>query len=530
MDEPSQPRSHRSKLVRVAVWTLVGLYVVYLVAANLFLNAGLMSVILPKPEKMLVEIASGWSVLPGFIHVEGLRIRGQTKSMQWQGRVEEVDLRISLLALGSRRVGIRSAKGTGLDFRLRPRLTDETADLPEAAFFPEIEGFSNPPNPAPEDIYPPKKKKRKFGWHIDIDEMQFAGSIDVWMARARMTGTGSVKSAFDMVLRGDLELPNARFELDDGEISFDDVLLVHQLDISTDLRLGPYNPKEVKGVSVLDEILGAFSLENGEIPNLEVANAFLPTAGSLRLESGTASFAMSFDKPSIEAGSSGTVTIGADDADLRLAGRQVLGDVALTSNLVRGSLKEGSWEVANTNLRLEDVRVAEDRVATEPGDEVKALEGWWAEFEVDSGKVQIGQPSVIDVTMEFVMRNTDPVLALFIGKEGEDGLEFPKWVKLIPDITDLRGVGSVDIDADGTRIDDVVVAGDKFAFLARMRAVDDDVEATAYLRYKFFDLGIGMKDGKRNLKLFRPKKWFLKELGLNDPSQLDIPEWILEDR
>ena len=508
-------------LLRVAAYAVLVLTLVYLVAANLILNAGLMSLLLPKPERMLVEIGSGWTVVPGFIHIEDFRVRGQTKTMQWQGRLGEADVRISLLDLISRKVEVRGVRGTGFDFRLRPRLSAQTASLPEARFYPEIEGLSNPPDPAPEDIYPPKVLKKKFGWHIDIANMEFGGPIEVWMGRARLSGIGSVSGAFEFVIRGDLELPTARFDLERGEIVFDEELLVQKLDISTDISLAPFRPKEVKGLAVMNQVLGTFELKNGEIPNLRVVNAFLPHDASLRFESGVASFSMSSDKPSVEAGSGGIVEIGAVDADLRLAGKQVFGNVDLSSRIVRGSLAETRWEFGETALALDNLRLAEDRVvAAGDEDEVKAVEGWWAKFRIKSGVVDLGHPTDVDVTMELELKNTKPLLALFFGKEGEEGLEFPLWVKLLPDISNVKGVGSFDLDANGTILDDIVLTGDKFLLLARMAANGDVVDGAAYVRYKGLDIGVGLKDGKRNLKLFRPKKWFLSQLELDDTSQL----------
>ena len=519
----NETMKNATKALRWLAGALLAVLVIYLAGANLLLNTGLLGSIFPKRERLLVEVESGWTAVPGRIHIEGFRMRGQTKKFQWQARLEAADLQISLLALASRTVRISRVRGSTLDFRLRRRLTAETANSPEAALYPEIEGFSNPPDPAPEDIYPPKKKKRPFGWHVDISDLLLDGPMDVWMGTLRMTGDGTVAAGFDFVIRGLLEMPSTRFDLADGTISQGSELLVEGLDISTDLSLGPYRPKEVRGTGVFKHLLGNVQLEGGVVPDLRAFNRFLPAAGAMTFEGGTASFAMTLDKPSNEEGSSGRVEIAADDADLRLSGRQVKGDLDLESHLVRGSLAETRWQVGETTLALDDVRLAEDlSAAGGEGGEEDAFEGWWGRFRMVSGVLDLGEPSDLDVVAEVELSNSKPLLAVIFGKEQTDaeGLAFPGWLRLIPDITNLKGSATIDVDRDGSRIDDIVLTGDRFELMGRLAARDDRVDGVVYVRHGILDLGLGLSGGKKKLKLIRPRKWFLEQAELDDSGRL----------
>jgi len=74
----------RRILIRTVVVLGVAYVVIYLIGANLILNTGLLQrAINRRPEKSLVEWRSGWTVLPGRVHVEGLRVRGQSRRAQW---------------------------------------------------------------------------------------------------------------------------------------------------------------------------------------------------------------------------------------------------------------------------------------------------------------------------------------------------------------------------------------------------------------------------------------------------------------
>ena len=103
-DENRKPR----RLLRWLLIALISLAGIYLIAANLVLNTNLLlGLINKRPEKSLIEWTSGRTLLPGRIHIEGLRIRGQSKGQQWEIRIAlnfdgtDVDYAIGNPALAS---------------------------------------------------------------------------------------------------------------------------------------------------------------------------------------------------------------------------------------------------------------------------------------------------------------------------------------------------------------------------------------------------------------------------------------------
>jgi len=524
----ARERSWQQKLLRWALIIALALESIYLVGGNLILNTGILSPIINKrPEKTLVEWSGGSTFLPGRLHVKGLRVRGQSKGQQWEFEVAEADVRISLLALARKTIRISRVRGTSFDFRLRPRLTEETKDLPDAADFPDIAGLSNPPNPAPEDIYPPRKNRDKPGWHLDLSDVEFKGPMSLWVAGARMSGNGLVAADLDFLFRRQFHLSRAIFDLSDGEIALGDNPVVGDLEISADLTLGPFAPQEVKGLEVLDYLLGTSRLDNGEIKDLSVLNAYVPGAGSFELTKGHVSFSWSFDKPSVEEGSSGVLAISAQGAEMLIAGRQVAGDLDLRSNLVRGSLREGRWEVADTTLALDNMILE----VVKSGDGAGAPEHdpedlWWGHFTIETGSVDLGQPSSLAVEANFEIKDTRPLLEIFMAKPNEtgEGAKVPRWLRLIPNVTNLGGTASLVLDADGAILDDVVIQGDKFDFLARLSSQGQESTGVLYVRYKALDFGLDMTGGKSDLKILRPKKWFLEQLGPEDTAMRAVLE------
>jgi hypothetical protein len=364
---------------------------------------------------------------------------------------------------------VRRARGGDFEFRLRSRLTEETKDLPAAQFFPEIEGFSNPPDPVPEDIYPPKDPTKK-GWHIDLSDVRFRGDIELWFGRLRIGGRGLVGGDVDYQIRGELHLPQTVFELDDGALAFDNQTVVEDLNIAADIVVTPFKPKEVKGKAIFNHVLGSWQLENGTIPDLRIVDGLLPTSSALQLNAGTASFRWAFDKQSVEAGSSGELAIIATDADMAAAGREMNGDLSLHSRMIRSSLAEGSWQLGETTLALDNILLE----LTGDEDSEEPVEPWWARMTLKTGSLDLGDPGTLAAQIAFSMKNTDPLLDLFLARTNEGGeVKIPRWAKLLPDIQDLEGSATLKMGESGTIVDDVVIDGEDFDLMARLQAAGE---------------------------------------------------------
>ncbi|MEP6908182.1 MAG: hypothetical protein ABI858_09415, partial [Pseudoxanthomonas sp.] len=98
------PRKHRRGLILTGL-ILLGIELLYLLAANLFLNSALaMRTFNPKPERFHIEWASAYSLYPGHIHASGLRVGGHARQNRWVATSPEARGRIKLLPLLARRL------------------------------------------------------------------------------------------------------------------------------------------------------------------------------------------------------------------------------------------------------------------------------------------------------------------------------------------------------------------------------------------------------------------------------------------
>ena len=289
----------RARLRRAAA-AIIGLYGVYLVGANLFLNVDrLNSLISPRPEKTLVEWKSGWTLFPGFIHVEGLRIRGQSRGVQWQARVGDASLRISLLALASKTVRISRARGNAFEYRLRTRLSPGEEPRFPVEFAPEIDGYFNPPSPAPEDIYPPRKRKKRR-WRVEISDADFRGPVEIWLGGLRTLGTGRIGGAVEFQLGGEMTVPVALFDLVDARVTALGDTLAQRVKLDADIRIETFRLKQDKGLAIMNRVFGSYTLKDGHFPDLQALNAFIPKGAGIEALEGEGLLNLSVARDNLE--------------------------------------------------------------------------------------------------------------------------------------------------------------------------------------------------------------------------------------
>ncbi len=517
-DTPKPALARRTVLLRRIAIAIAGLATVYLLGVNLLLNSGVLDgVINKRPEKTLVEWSSGWSLVPGRVHVNGLRIRGQSKKIQWQMTMESASVRISLARLFSRTLKVSSADGEGFAFWFRKRAATVEEGQALAGIVPDIEGLSNPPDPAPEVLYPPRPKKKR-GWLLDLADLQFRGPTDLWFGQARLRGTGTIGGDLYYRLRETIQVSNATIALDDAVSSLGALTLSRGLRAEIQGGLSPFAPKETRGVDIFTHFTGSVSMIGGGGADLSVLSALLPDGGGLDFGDGEGRAELRLEVPT-SASASGDLLIEATDAAILVAGREIKGDVRIQAVLAEGDLDEGRFTMGGSTLTFDNMMLPDpkrDR-REEQGKELTELqqEPWWGHFRVTGGTVQLGFPLQMVADVEVEMRDSDPLIKLFFAKESEDGetIKIPGWVGALPNVVDVKGQAHIESGVDGLVIEDGMLAGsgEKFDALARLRMQGGTTVGQIYVHFGVLHVGVDMVDDGKKIKLSKPKRWYLDQ-------------------
>ena len=89
-----------AKILRRLGWSVVGLFALYLLAANIFLNAGFApGLINRKPERFSMHWQHGLSLYPGQVTLWGAHFRGHARRISWEAKAAKASGTIALLPL-----------------------------------------------------------------------------------------------------------------------------------------------------------------------------------------------------------------------------------------------------------------------------------------------------------------------------------------------------------------------------------------------------------------------------------------------
>lgn len=193
MDDKTDSRARTLRLLRWAGLLLLLCYLLYLIAANVFLNSAWgREVVNRKPEKFRMEWTAARSVWPGMVQLRELRLRGHVRHVEWTAQAAKASGRIALLPLLRRQV-------------LIPHVHAENVSGSVVRIETEM-----PPPPF-----------QPGGWSLRIEHIRSdslrGGQILGW----QLTGTGQVDVGFSKQFRG------GPMQLFDSTLTFTDASLSH---------------------------------------------------------------------------------------------------------------------------------------------------------------------------------------------------------------------------------------------------------------------------------------------------------------
>src|SRR5207247_893338 len=86
-----------------------------------------------------------WSLWPGRVHVDGLRVLMQDRNVQFVLTIDHADVDVRLRELARRTFHATRVRGDGLSFRFRHRIQPEAADRPFVTALAPVPPFEDPP-------------------------------------------------------------------------------------------------------------------------------------------------------------------------------------------------------------------------------------------------------------------------------------------------------------------------------------------------------------------------------------------------
>lgn len=269
----------KTKILRRTVLGLLAfaaiLYPLYLGVGNWIVRSKLEEWLNRRPERLLIQYESARTFWPGILHVEGFQIRSQTRTVQWWAAADRGTVSIQLWNLYGREFVTDFLKAEGVAFRFRRR-----ADAPRKVTItrkwlePAIPGLGNPPEPAPEKLYPPKPGKRRDPWRIRLAGMELEDVREIWVEEYRFGGQARAAGGFGLRVRERFELGATRLEVARGTVYLGGRPVLTGAKGRLSAEIEPYSAARHRGWDVFQFVNGRAEM-TGRVPTLAFLDLFV---------------------------------------------------------------------------------------------------------------------------------------------------------------------------------------------------------------------------------------------------------------
>lgn len=264
---------------RVAIWVgiaLIGFELTYVVAANIILRThSLDGWVTGATKGLFLKIDSGWTVLPGRVHVEGLELHFEDYNVQFAVMLDEGTVDLSLFELPAKTLHFTRVRASGVRYHFRHRVHGAKGLERRLALYPKIEGYADPP------LYegpptPPLTDEQYNLWTIHLEDVD-ARATELWFLEYRFAGRARARGGFRLEPERDAQTERCTLALDGG-------LHVGQDTVASKLtgwlhaQLDRHDPRVVQGAKIFSKISVNTKLD-ADIPDLAFTGLYRSDGG-----------------------------------------------------------------------------------------------------------------------------------------------------------------------------------------------------------------------------------------------------------
>lgn len=269
----ARPRRWKS-LLRILVVGLVGLELLYLLAANLALSTGIVRHFANKqPQRVLLSYDHAYTLWPGRVHVSGLTLRFQDYHVQFLLEIDQAQTDIALTELLSRRFHATRTRVEGVSWRMLHKLKEASPERFEA--FPKIFGFARPAvQDQPEPTGRRAQKDIDNQWTVELNDVD--GTVrEFWLLEYCYQGRGHVTGSFMLKPETRMWLAPSTLTLEGGKLTAGEHVVASKFSMRAEVAIGNYDIPNMPGSMVLGAISGSARIDT-ELTDVSAANLYLP--------------------------------------------------------------------------------------------------------------------------------------------------------------------------------------------------------------------------------------------------------------
>ncbi len=304
----------------------LAVFALYLIAGNLLIQTGLLrGAINVRPNELVLEYESAYTLFPGHVVVKGLAVRFQDSTIQFALAIDEATAQIALLEFGRRRFHVNRVRARGVSWRMLHKVSQIEGEQLRLAAFPRIEGFEWPPVRTPVAAGPVGTGEGL--WSVQLDGVE-AQIRELWILEYRYLGAGLVSGAFELRPMKSVWVGPAALELQEGTLSTGQVVASKNFRLKVQCQITPFDIATPPDLRILRSITASIQL-SAQVDDVSAARLYFP---------------------GLEAQGEGTLA-----ADVRLTNGRLASGTVLEARLpgLRLSTEQGSFDgTINTTFRL----------------------------------------------------------------------------------------------------------------------------------------------------------------------------------
>jgi hypothetical protein len=442
-----------------------------------------------RPEKLFLTYETASTRWPGRLRVTGLRLRGRDPNVEWELRIRDCRLSVSLPSLLRREFHATSVEASGLGFRIRRRLTEEDARSAAAADLPSIEGFEAVPRRGHPEISPTPAGEPL--WRVEIDGLDAFPVKELWFDSYRYAGEAKLTGRFSLLPRQMASVGPARLEWNEGELHIFGKPAIEPMRARLDCRIDSFDPERVRGSAVWDRVTASADW-SGNLRSIAFLNALVGESPELSRGSGTASGLLRLDSGRGELRSK----LSARDAVARYPGATLRGEVSAELRMSPWRPATGVAEIGGTFLDLRNVSSS------------GGSREWWGRFDTASGKLSSPGPGLrMESRVESRCRDARPLYTLF-------GVGLPKWTRGLLSLDGFSGRAGLLFGVGELRVQALEAAGGSFRVQGDYIRRGETRAGAFLVEDGPLRVGIELADGSTRLKLVGAEKWFRQKARL----------------
>jgi hypothetical protein len=218
-----------------------------------------------RPDRVQVDWKTARMTAWERVEIEGFRLSGQTRAVQWRVEADHLTAHVTLPGLLARRIDTRDVEARGVTVRV-VRTARPAGALLFGGATPKLEEFDQHPYVVRPPPPPRPAAKLVPHWHFDFPDMQITELRDVWIEDLRYQGMAAAEGGFQLTLGGDFELFESTLRLPDEVIEGDSVMTLgdeatlSEFRGSAQIRVAPYRPRDLRGWDVLSQVTATTDL------------------------------------------------------------------------------------------------------------------------------------------------------------------------------------------------------------------------------------------------------------------------------